>query len=86
MADNTTLNAGSGGDVIRTDSLISEATGAEASKAQAVKILTGADGIDGGFVTKQNPFPVSDSGVSTQLDTIISQLDRILAALETDTL
>ena len=86
MADDTTLDVGTGGDVIRTDSLISETTGIEFAKAQAVKLLTGRDGIDGGFVCRENPLPVADAGVARRLDTIIDQLDRVLAALEHDTL
>lgn len=51
MADNTTLNAGSGGDTIRTDDLGSV-------KVPVSKIMLGGDGLDLGFVTGTNPFPV----------------------------
>lgn len=60
MADNTTLNSGSGGDVIRT-----EAVGAV--KINVGKIYTGAANVDGGPVTPTNPFPVMlMSGTSSQ--------------------
>ena len=86
MSDDTTLAVGVGGDVIRTDSLISETTGLEFAKAQAVKLITGRNGLDGGFVCRENPLPVTDADVVRRLDTIVAQLDRILKALETDTL
>lgn len=56
MADNTTLNTGSGGDVIRTDDIGSGV------KVQAVKLLEGADGVDDGFISSDNPLPVSSLG------------------------
>lgn len=56
MADNTTLNAGSGGDVIRTDDI------GGGVKVQAIKIIEGADGVDDGFVSATNPLPVSTLG------------------------
>jgi hypothetical protein len=86
MADNTQLSVQSGGDTIRTDELISETTGLATAKAQVVKLMTGQDGVDGGVVTRANPLPVTDLDVKHRLDTIIGQLDRILAALEADTL
>src|SRR4051812_39964922 len=52
MADNTQLNVGSGGDLIKTEDLGS-------SKIAVSKIYLGAHGIDGGAVTASNPFPVS---------------------------
>lgn len=49
MADNTTRFATASGDVIRADELIDESTGLASSKVQALKLLAGADGVDGGF-------------------------------------
>ena len=86
MADDTTLPTASGGDIIRTDALVSEATGLEFAKAQAVKIILGGSGIDGGFLARDNPLPVSDIQVTKRLDTIITLLRRIVAAVEQETL
>jgi len=55
MADNTIRPAPSGGDTIRADELIDEATGLVGSKAQAMKLLMGRDGIDGGFASDATP-------------------------------
>ncbi len=51
MADNTTLNAGSGGDVIGADDISSV-------KYQRVKLIHGADGTNDGDVATTNPLPV----------------------------
>lgn len=59
MADNTTLNAGTGGDVIATDDLTTLNGGAVSGvKVQRVKVGQGADG---SFtdVSSSNPLPVS---------------------------
>jgi hypothetical protein len=61
MADNTTLNSGSGGDVIRSDDI-------GGVKFPTSKITLGADGADGGFVSSANPLPVSDAGGSLTVD------------------
>lgn len=50
MADNTTLNPGSGGDTIRTDDV-------GGIKVPVSKIMLGGDGLDLGFVSGSNPFP-----------------------------
>jgi hypothetical protein len=52
MADNTTLNTGTGGDVIASDDI----TGV---KYQRVKITLGADGVNDGDVSSSNALPVS---------------------------
>lgn len=52
MADNTTLNAGSGGDVIATDDI-------SGVKHQRIKLVIGADGVSDGDVAKSNPLPVA---------------------------
>ena len=51
MADNTTLNTGTGGDVIATDDIAGV-------KYQRVKIVQGADGVNDGDVSSSNPLPV----------------------------
>ena len=52
MADNTQLNLGSGGDVIKTEDL-------GAYKLAVSKIYLGAPGVNDGPVTASNPFPVA---------------------------
>lgn len=62
MADNTTLNSGSGGDVIASDDI------GPGVKYQRVKITLGADGTNDGDVASGNPMPVSDAGGSLTID------------------
>lgn len=52
MADNTTLNTGSGGDVIASDDI-------SGVKYQRIKIVHGNDGFSFGDVSSTNPFPVT---------------------------
>ncbi len=52
MADNTQLNAGNGGDILKTEDVGSY-------KLAVSKIYLGAHGVDGGAVTAANPLPVS---------------------------
>lgn len=54
MADNTTLNTGTGGDVIATDDIAGV-------KYQRVKITIGADGTTDGDVASTNPLPIEGS-------------------------
>lgn len=54
MADNTTLNAGTGGDVIASDDI-------SGVKFQRVKLTVGADGVNDGDVASGNPLPVSET-------------------------
>ena len=51
MADNTTLNAGSGGDLVASDDI-------GGVKFQRVKVIQGADGVNGGDTSTANPFPI----------------------------
>lgn len=51
MADNTTLNVGTAGDVIATDDI-------SGVKFQRIKLIHGADGVNAGDVSKANPLPV----------------------------
>ena len=52
MADNTTLNTGTGGDVIASDDIANV-------KYQRVKLIHGADGVNSGDVSTANPYPTS---------------------------
>lgn len=61
MADNTTLNTGTGGDVIATDDIAGV-------KYQRVKIVLGADGVNSGDVSSSNALPISDNGGSLTVD------------------
>lgn len=61
MADNTTINAGSGGDVISTDDV------GGGVKVQRVKIQHGADG-SATDVSTASPLPVSDAGSTLSID------------------
>lgn len=60
MADNTTLNVGSAGDVIGSDDI-------SGVKYQRVKLIHGADGVNAGDVSSANGLPVAPvpSGVLT---------------------
>ena len=51
MADNTLLNAGTGGDTIATDDI-------SGVKFQRTKTTLGADGVNDGDVSGANPMPV----------------------------
>jgi hypothetical protein len=55
MADNTTLNAGTGGDVIGSDDI-------GGVKFQRVKLIHGADGTNAGDVSDANGLPVLSQG------------------------
>lgn len=55
MADNTTLNTGTGGDVIASDDI-------SGVKFQRIKLIYGADGTNSGDVSSTNPLPVSSLG------------------------
>lgn len=50
MADNTTLNIGTGGDVIASDDIAGV-------KYQRVKIVHGIDGVNDGDISSSNPMP-----------------------------
>lgn len=61
MADNTTLNTGSGGDTLATDDI-------GGVKFPRSKIVIGADGTNDGDVSSANPLPVNDAGGSLTVD------------------
>ena len=65
MADNTVLNAGSGGDSIATDDIAGV-------KFQRVKITLGNDGVNNGDVSTSNPVPITlgSKSVSTLLSAV----------------
>ena len=68
MADNITLNAGSGGDVTGADDISSV-------KYPRVKLIHGADGTNDGDVSTANPFPVRVLGSAADGLTIFRSLD-----------
>lgn len=70
MADNVTLNAGSGGDTFAADDI-------SGVKYQRVKLVHGADGANDGDVASSNPLPITD----TLGDAILATLREILARL-----
>ena len=73
MTANTVLNAGTGGDTIATDDMTT-------SKAQRIKIITGATGTDGGNVTTANPFPVGVAGSLFTASTVNSTTTQLAAS------
>ena len=66
MADNTTLNSGSGGDVIATDE-ITDAGVANGAKVQRVKIGVGTDN-NYADISDSNPLPIDDAGGTISVD------------------
>jgi hypothetical protein len=62
MADNTTMDPGSGGDTIRTDDI-------SGVKFPVSKIAIGVDGTDGGLISTTVPLPVELGFVSPQTST-----------------
>lgn len=84
MADNTTLDAGSGGDTIASDDI-------SGVKFQRVKLVIGADGTNDGDVASGNPLPIDDAGGSLTVDGTVTAnlsttdntvLDNIQTAVE----
>ncbi len=67
MADNTTLNTGTGGDVIATDDI-------GGVKFPRTKLVHGADGVNDGDVSDANPLPVTDNHSSNLLMRILQML------------
>ncbi len=57
MADNTTLNTGSGGDTLATDDI-------GGVKYPRSKLVIGADGTNDGDVSAANPLPVKGTGTA----------------------
>jgi hypothetical protein len=80
MADNTTLNPGTGGDVVATDDI-------GGVKYQRVKLVLGSDGVNGGDVHSGNPVPVSVGNFPTTqaVSGTIALDSATLAALESIT-
>lgn len=70
MADNTTLNSGSGGDVIATDDI-------GGVKYPRTKIVVGADGVNGGDVSSANPLPTA-----VVAGEVVETLEAMRTALE----
>lgn len=87
MADNTTLNTGSGGDTIASDDI-------SGVKFPRSKITLGADGVNDGDVSSANPLPISaaslplPSGAATAANqstgnTSLSSIDGKITACNT---
>lgn len=72
MADNTTLNPGTGGDVIATDDVAGV-------KYQVVKLAVGADGA-AALVANANPIPISDAAGSLTVDGTVSVSGTVTVA------
>lgn len=75
MADNTTLNLGSGGDVIATDDI-------GGIKFQRVKIVLGGDGVNDGDVSSINPIPTTPAQNAV---TVTSRSGTTSATINTST-
>lgn len=77
MADNTTLNSGTGGDVIASDDI-------GGVKYQRVKLVEGADGTNDGDISSANPLPVEQIGATPAGSNNIGDVDVLtLPALPT---
>lgn len=70
MADNVTLNSGSGGDSIAADEISSV-------KYQRIKLIHGADGVNAGDVSTANPLPTVDSTGNTSLASIDGKITAV---------
>lgn len=73
--DNTTLNLGTGGDVI-VDELLADGT-----KAPVSKLIVGDKGMNLGPVRDGNPLPSSDATTQRLLEQVIERLDTLIAIL-----
>ena len=70
MADNTTLNAGTGGDVIASDDI-------GGVKYQRVKLTLGAEGVNDGDLSATNPMPVADDALLSILKLLIARVQPL---------
>lgn len=61
MSDNTQLNPGVGGDIAAADDI-------DGIKYQRVKLTLGADGVNDGDLSANNPLPVVDSAAALKVD------------------
>src|SRR5438046_2776658 len=77
MANNTELNAGTGGDVIATEDI-------SGVKYELVKPVFGGDGI-ATKVSDVDPFPVTDDAAETSLSSIDTKLSSQATAAKQDT-
>ena len=79
MAKNVTLNPGSGGITTATDVLAGDI------HAQRIKLMLGAEGVDGGDVSAANPLPVSAASLplpaGAATDATLSALQTLLTTL-----
>lgn len=67
MADNTTLNSMTGGDVVASDDIAGV-------KFQRIKLVHGADGVNDGDVSNVNPLPVDITYSSSVIETTTATL------------
>lgn len=76
MTDGVQLNPGTGGDLAYADDL------GAAGKAQGVKLVTGANSVDGGYVTADNPLPVGALGYPVSISSsIVRPADTAIYAI-----
>lgn len=66
MADNTTLNPGTGGDTYASDDI-------GGVKFQRVKLVEGAEGVNDGDISSSNPLPVSPLGFPKTIQTDVTR-------------
>ena len=74
MADGTTINIGTGGDVVATDDIAGV-------KYQRVKLIHGTDGVNDGDASASNPFPATLSLLEKLEDAGHTSGDRGIMAL-----
>lgn len=75
MADNTTINAGSGGDLIASDDI-------GGVKFQRIKLIHGADNVNDGDVSAANPLPIRYSDITVTGAFTAAEQAATIAALD----
>ncbi len=78
MADNTTLNAGTGGSVVADDDI-------GGVKFQRIKLIHGADGVNDGDVSSANPLPVTLPAITTITHAVVAPSTTSAAVLAANT-
>ena len=79
MADNTTLNTGTGGDVIATDDI-------GGIKIQRVKVIIGNDGVNNGDISATNPLPITaPSAIPTTVSGSVAVTNAGITSIDTKT-
>lgn len=72
------LNPGVGGNSIGTDTVPVDDGTIATTQVEVHKILNGDQGVNGGFVTPDNPFPSADTNSRLVLERIAQSLDMLL--------